>query len=85
MMEFRGERSLTHCGKTECGKRVTERDKSNNNTFFVCFNEHHHSRKVCAAKMKASGGTCQICATMVPKLQIFHENCPRQDPYIPPL
>jgi hypothetical protein len=82
MMQFLGERSLTHCGKIECGRPVTERDKSNNNTCFVCFNEHHHSREVCKDKMKRSGGTCQICATMVPKPQIFHKQCPRKDPYM---
>jgi len=82
MMQFRDGRSLTHCGKSECGRPVTARDEQRKNTFFVCFNEHHHSRKVCADKRKDSGESCEICATMVPKLQIFHHQCPRQDPYM---
>ena len=41
------------------------------------FNELNHSREVCAAKLKDSGETCAICATMVPKLQIMHHECPR--------
>jgi hypothetical protein len=78
MMQFRDEKSLTHCGKSECGMPVTARDERRNNTFFVCFNEHHHSRKVCAAKRKKSGESCEICETMVPKLQIFHDECPEK-------
>jgi hypothetical protein len=57
---------------------VTARDEMRGNTFFVCFNEHHHSKKVCAAKRKASGESCEICETMVPKLQIFHHECPEK-------
>ena len=82
MMLFRDGRNLTHCGKSECGMRVTARDQSSENSFFVCFNEHHHSREVCADKMKDSGEICAICATMVPKPQIFHNKCPRKDPYM---
>ena len=76
MLKFRDERSLTHCGKFECGKRVTASDKSSENCWFMDMNELYHSRKVCAAKLEHSGETCAICATMVPKMQIMHHECP---------
>ena len=69
-MYFRDGFNLTLCGKPECGKPVTDSDKSKQNCWFIDFNDLNHSREICA-----------ICAAKMPKLQIFHHTCPRIDPY----
>ena len=79
MMKFRDGCSETQCGKSECGKRVSDYDKKRGNYWFMDMNELYHSRKVCAAKLLFSGETCEICATMTPKMQIMHHECPEKE------
>ena len=80
-MKFRDGFNLTLCGKLECGRPVTDKDKSSENCWFLDFSELNHPRELCAAKLKDSGEICAICAAKVPKLQIFHHTCPRIDRY----